>query len=469
MKRNCLLFAFAVMLATSAAAQGWQMVGAPLPSVGEVLNTVLRFDSAGTAYVCQGDDGIQASGSGLTGKLTVMKYDGTDWLGVGPTGFTPHQAVSSSFVLAPNGAPYVSFDHRDIGYDSALVMKYNGTGWERVGHTTAPRVFYTSIALDRSNTPYLAYGEPINSKIKVTVLKYDGSSWNQLGSRGFSQGDDANMPSITIDGNGMPYVLFAEADSGQSWRRATVMKYNGTDWVTVGTRQFTPDYVQFPTMAIDRRGTPYVVYTKLVNGFQHGPATVMKFDGSNWVILGGAPASPGVASYPTIAIDSGGTPYVAFGDSLNGYKATVVRFDGNNWVNVGNPNFSAGKAFYTCIALDPSGRPFVVYEDYGNAMHATVMKYTGPLDTTHTGISEPITENTFTIRPNPSAGVFRVSFAQQVTHLQVYDVQGRLVIPTCNEMDGNTLTIDLTGKARGIYFFRASTLNGTVNGKLVLE
>ena len=470
MKRNCLMLAVAVLFVTKVTAQSWQIVGTPLPSVAEVGYTVLRFDSAGTAYVCQDDDGIFDTGGNYYGKLSVLKYNGTDWVGVGPTGFTPHQAYTPSFALAPNGTPYVSLQNNNNGRaDSALVMKFNGTGWEQVGNTnTTLNTYYTSVAFDAVGIPYLAIAELLNNHFKATVLKYDGSKWNLLGNRGFSKGD-ANYISINIDGNGSPYVLFEEPDSGQVYGGATVMKYNGTDWVVVGSRRFTAGYVMWPAMAIDRIGNLYVVYKNYLSAGFDGKGTVMKYDGNTWATVGGSTLPAGSVSYTSIAIDNRGKPYVAFRDSLNGYKATVMGFDGNIWQTLGIPGFSSDEARYTCIALDPNGRPHVVYEDFGNAMHATVMKYTGPLDTTHTGISEPITENTFTIRPNPSAGVFHVSFTQQVTNVQVYDMQGRLIVPTCNEMDDNTLTIDLTGKARGIYFFRASTLTGMVNGKLVVK
>ena len=55
----------------------------------------------------------------------------------------------------------------------------------------------------------------------------------------------------------------------------------------------------------------------------------MKFDGTNWVTVGAAGFSAGTVLSTTLAL-AGSTPYVAYGDSANGSKATVmtkIRFE----------------------------------------------------------------------------------------------------------------------------------------------
>ena len=52
-----------------------------------------------------------------------------------------------------------------------------------------------------------------------------------------------------------------------------------------------------------------------------------------------------------------------------------MKFDGTNWVNVGNAGFSAGVADYTSLAITSDGTPYVAYRDGGNSGEATVMSY----------------------------------------------------------------------------------------------
>jgi hypothetical protein len=64
---------------------------------------------------------------------------------------------------------------------------------------------------------------------------------------------------------------------------------------------------------------------------------------------------------------------------------TVTAADGTNaiyiatvavgvWQTVGMAGFSAGKARYTSLAIDSTGSPYVAYGDDGNSGKATVMR-----------------------------------------------------------------------------------------------
>ena len=53
-----------------------------------------------------------------------------------------------------------------------------------------------------------------------------------------------------------------------------------------------------------------------------------------WQTVGAAGFSVAVANYPSLAI-ANGTPYVAYQDVNTAYKATVMKFDGSNWVTGG--------------------------------------------------------------------------------------------------------------------------------------
>jgi hypothetical protein len=94
-------------------------------------------------------------------------------------GFSASSAIDTSLDLDGSNTPYVAY--RDNGNGGrASVMRYNGSSWEYVGTAgfSPGRVYSTSLKLDSSNMPYVAfkdYADDING-IKVTVMKYNGAS-----------------------------------------------------------------------------------------------------------------------------------------------------------------------------------------------------------------------------------------------------------------------------------------------------
>ena len=95
-----------------------------------------------------------------------------------------------------------------------------------------------------------------------------------------------------------------------------------------------------------------------------------------WQNVGTAGFSGRFALYTSLALD-GSTPYVAYRDGANSYKATVMKFNGTSWETVGTAGFSAGSADYTSLALDGS-TPYVAYRDGANSYKATVMAFIAP-------------------------------------------------------------------------------------------
>jgi hypothetical protein len=56
-------------------------------------------------------------------------------------------------------------------------------------------------------------------------------------------------------------------------------------------------------------------------------------------------------------------------------KATVMRFNGNNWIPIGTEGFTSDIAINPTLAVNSSGHFFVGYKDQGNIQKASVMFY----------------------------------------------------------------------------------------------
>lgn len=188
----------------------------------------------------------------------------------------------------------------------------------------------------------------------------------------------AGVPQIsgTTANNFTSPVVYTVTAANGSTQDYTVTVTIEPEWVDVGAAGFSAGDAQYTSLAFNpSTNQPYVAYQSLADGV--GKATVMKFDGTSWVNVGTAGFSAGVSDYTSLAFNpSTNEPYVAYLDGANGRKATVMMFDGTSWVDVGAAGFSAGIAEYTSLAFNPStNQPYVAYMDIMNDGKATVMKY----------------------------------------------------------------------------------------------
>jgi hypothetical protein len=179
--------------------------------------------------------------------------------------------------------------------------------------------------------------------------------------------------------DGTPYVAYTDASSG-ILNKVVVKKHNGSAWVDVGSASgISASTANYICMAVNLVNTPYVAYQ---DGSVGGKATVLRFNGTNWVTVGSAGFSAGAANYTSIAFASDGTLYIVYQDVANGNKATVKVFNGSSWVDKGTPDFSAGAASYTTIKISIDNNPVVAYQDAANGNRVTVKKIIGSSWTT---------------------------------------------------------------------------------------
>ncbi len=197
------------------------------------------------------------------------------------------------------------------------------------------------------------------------------ADWQQVGMAGFSRGQ-ADYISLAMDSSGVPYVAYQDWANGY---KASVMRFNSANssWEQVGVAGFSPGRAEYTNLAIDGSDTPYVAYADWANGYK---ASVMRFNGTSWEQVGAAGFSPGGANFPSLAIDSSGTPYITYSDSANSYKASVMKFSGG-WTQVGAAGFSATGVDYTSLAIDSSGTPYVTYKENSNGYKASMMRFNG--------------------------------------------------------------------------------------------
>jgi len=450
----CFTFCFVLYNTPRVHAQNWYPIGAPAFLDSSAGYTSMAIDGSGTPYI------VYSAGSypfTAYGRATVMKYNGSNWVTVGSAGFSDSTALYTNIAIDGSGTPYVVYE--DVGNSNkATVMKYNGASWVTVGTAgfSAGEAGNTSIVIDGSGTPYVVYTDWANS-LRATVMKYNGSGWISVGSPGFSSGTTAFI-TLALDGSGTPYVAYqAGFLSSLNTGPATVMKYNGSSWVIVGSPGFSGGGAESTSIAIDTGGTPYVFYMDSVNGWK---ATVMKYNGSSWVNVGSPGFSAGEVAFTNIAIDRNGTPYVAYTDIANSDKATVMKYNGTSWVNIGSPGFSTGAANQPCIAINGSGTLYVAYGDSSYSYRASVMRFGWPAGVINT--TSPA--NSINLFPNPATKSLTIASSENITNITIATLLGQTVYS--NQYNTSQVQVDVADLLAGIYFVK---VNGSKVQRFVKE
>lgn len=240
--------------------------------------------------------------------------------------------------------------------------------------------------------------------------------WHTVGSDHFTAGASTLATPIAVASDGTIYVAYTDEVHSQ---QATVMKYDGSDWSVVGSSYFSAGSARFLSLAVNATGTPYVVY---VDGAQGNRATVMKFNGSSWGEVGTAGFSNASIEDTVIAISPDGTPYVTFVDVGNTNAPTTMKYNGSSWVAVGTPY--AARAGAPTMAFTSDGTPYVSFSDisFGNP---TVIRFNG---SSWVQVGDPIAINLYgnapiAISPNDTPYI-AVADVGSDTHIQVLAFNG---------------------------------------------
>lgn len=152
------------------------------------------------------------------------------------------------------------------------------------------------------------------------------------------------------------------------------MKFSGSNWVAVGSAGFSDGVADYLSLAFDSNDTPYVVYGDFANSSK---AIVKKFDRNNWITIGRAGFLSEGVGFITLALDNNCTPYVVYKDEANSYKVTVMKYYGINWVNIKSAGVFGSLADYTSIAIGKKGNLFIIYKDCSNSEKVPVKRYDG--------------------------------------------------------------------------------------------
>ncbi|WP_291723213.1 choice-of-anchor D domain-containing protein [Bernardetia sp.] len=171
-------------------------------NVGGVTSNRLKIDNNNTPYVMHNE--IE-----FANGIVVKKFDGTNWVEVGNLGFSAITSIdvqSSSFAISPNDIPYIAF--RDDTKDNKMtVKKFDGTNWVDVGNAgfSENAGYFPSLVIGQDETPYVAFEDGVTSQAQV--MKFDGETWVNIGLPNFTL-PMTDYISIALDQTDIPFLLY---------------------------------------------------------------------------------------------------------------------------------------------------------------------------------------------------------------------------------------------------------------------
>ncbi|OGC36372.1 hypothetical protein A2311_02405 [candidate division WOR-1 bacterium RIFOXYB2_FULL_48_7] len=244
----------------------WVDVGS-LPVSGSAGYCSLQITGE-TPYVATNDFGLM--------KVFYLNGATWDWVNSSLVSLGSNHWLSLAML---GTTPYVAF--RDANNNSRATVKYSpGGSWATLGGAgfgvESDSVVYTSLAINSSNNIFVAFKRNAVSPYKAVVMKYNSTttSWEAVGAEGISDGE-ADLTRLKCFGQDL-YLSYKDM-ANQSGITTLLYDHSSAGWYVLGTAAFSGQEADLPALTVDPNGTPYVAFQ---DGQSQGKLTVMKFTGN---------------------------------------------------------------------------------------------------------------------------------------------------------------------------------------------
>ena len=202
----------------NAATGNWDALG---PDGGKLPDFSYGACERSPAVLVDSSGRVVIAYSAVSGLL-VKRFDGTNWVGLGPDGGNLGRPDFQGFSMAlgADGNP-VLVGNEQNGF--AFVKRFNGSTWDNVGphggklRSAGLRVSKPTLILDAFGNPLVSgvvgvpYGDSVTTQ-DVTVFRYSSADWQELGPRtagyGVAFGYEA---AIALDADGNPVLAYLGA------------------------------------------------------------------------------------------------------------------------------------------------------------------------------------------------------------------------------------------------------------------
>ena len=224
---------------------------------------------------------------------------------------------------------------------------------------------YSSLALDASGRPVISYWEQSEADLRLLHCDDAGCASEVGNSTAVDQaGDVGHYTSLQLDGSGNPVIAYHDETNGDV-KIARCGTYDCA--IGAGTAPDTAGFVgQYNSLALDGAGNPIVSYRDSTNSdlkiLDCGNANCTSGNAIN------APDTVGFVGYFTsLALDGAGDPVVSYYDDTNSeLKVLHCSDQACAGGTIASPDTAGQVGWYTSLELDGAGNPVVSYSDMTN-------------------------------------------------------------------------------------------------------
>lgn len=238
-------------------------------------------------------------------------------------------------------------------------------------------VRHPALVLDQEGNPVLAWSSSLDWTLptSVYVRAWVGSEWVPVGGGRPNAGisETAFSPSLAWDAEGRLLAAWAGSKSGTGASDVFVARYSGSAWEPLGgplSAYVGVTNAGTPTIAVDSTGSPVVAWVeKYGNGTK---LIVRRWHAGGWHPMGSPllPPEPdiGGAAQPLLRTNAAGNLWLAARLSgVPGVEAAHAAFfawDGNDWVRAADPiPLASDSGARTVFAVDQAGTLYTAWRE----------------------------------------------------------------------------------------------------------
>lgn len=382
--------------------------GAAWDEVGGSGNGRGLSNSYGSSYAASvavdGDDNPVVSWLDTTSsnrEIFVKRWTGSEWAplyssitGGGISNGNPSDS-SAAVLLFDGTAPVVAWQDDADGDADIYLARQEGAGWVGLGNSMAPGGLSSNdgastavtFVIESTGYPVVAWSDDTSGNLEIYLRRWNGAAWEEMGGSatgggisndtGYSLAPSlalaSDAPIIAWQNNYANSEIYLRAWDGAAWSELA----GSATGVGISN---SSGHTKTPSLAVDAGGQPHVAWSDSSSGIYD--ILVSAWDGAAWTPYASPVNDPGGSSddfyTPDLAFDGADRPLVAFHrvrdqlffeDNLYVY---VRRWTGTGWENLDGTTTAgvvASNASQPRLALDASGQPIVAYRALANDIH----------------------------------------------------------------------------------------------------